>query len=83
MTGIPAKEAIAATFAILFGYDLSTMALSAGTAYAFLVFILLYFPCVATVSTLRKEVGWKWATFSVINSLVVAWLMAWLVQLIL
>ena len=83
MTGIPAKEAIAATFAILFGYDLSAMALSAGTAYAFLVFILLYFPCVATVSTLRKEVGWKWATFSVINSLVVAWLMAWLVQLIL
>ena len=82
MTGIPAKEAIAATFAILFGYDLSAMALSAGTAYAFLVFILLYFPCVATISTLRKEVGWKWATFSVINSLVVAWLAAFVAQLI-
>ena len=82
MTGIPAKEAIAATFAILFGYDLSAMALSAGTAYAFLVFILLYFPCVATISTLRKEVGWKWAAFSVVNSLVVAWLVAFVVQLI-
>ena len=83
MTGIPAKEAIAATFAILFGYDLTTMALAPGTAYAFLVFILLYFPCVATVSTLRKEIGWRWAAFSVINSLLVAWLAAFVCNLIL
>lgn len=83
MTGVPAKEAIAATFAILFGYDLTSMALSAGTAYAFLVFILLYFPCVATVSTLRKELGWKWAMFSVINSLLVAWVAAFICNLVL
>lgn len=83
MTGIPAKEAIAATFAILFGYDLTTMALAPGTAYAFLVFILLYFPCVATVSTLRKEIGWRWAAFSVINSLLVAWLAAFIFNMIL
>ena len=83
MTGIPAKEAIAATFAILFGYDLTTMALAPSTAYAFLVFILLYFPCVATISTLRKEVGWRWAAFSVINSLLVAWLAAFVCNLIL
>ena len=83
MTGVPAKEAIAATFAILFGSDLTTMALTTGTAYAFLVFILLYFPCVATVSTLRKEVGWRWALFSVINSLLVAWLAAFVCNLIL
>lgn len=82
MTGVPAKEAIAATFAILFGYDLTSMALSAGTAYAFLVFILLYFPCVATVSTLRKELGWKWAMFSVINSLLVAWVAAFICNLV-
>ncbi len=83
MTGIPAKEAIAATFAILFGYDLTTMALTAGTAYAFLVFILLYFPCVATVSTLRKEVGWRWAMFSVVNSLLIAWVAAFICNLLL
>jgi len=82
MTGIPAKEAIAATFAILFGSDLTVMALTPGTAYAFLVFILLYFPCVATVSTLRKEVGWRWAMFSVANSLAVAWLAAFVCNLI-
>lgn len=83
ITGIPAKEAIAATFAILFGNDLTGMALSPATAYAFLVFVLLYFPCVATVSTLRKEVGWRWAMFSVINSLLVAWLAAFACNLIL
>ena len=83
MTGVPAKEAIAATFAILFGSDLTSMALAPGTAYAFLVFILLYFPCVATVSTLRKEVGWRWATFSVINSLLVAWVAAFVCNLVL
>lgn len=83
MTGVPAKEAIAATFAILFGSDLTSMALAPGTAYAFLVFILLYFPCVATVSTLRKEVGWQWATFSVVNSLLVAWVAAFVCNLIL
>ena len=83
MTGIPAKEAIAATFAILFGNDLTAMALAPGTAYAFLVFILLYFPCVATVSTLRKEVGWRWAMFSVVNSLIVAWMAAFVCNLLL
>ena len=45
-------------------------------ALAFMLFVLLYFPCVATISTLRKEVGWKWAAFSVIHSLVLAWVVA-------
>ena len=48
-------------------------------ALAFVLFVLLYFPCVATISTLRKEVGWKWASFSVVHSLVLAWVVAFLV----
>ena len=79
LTGLPAKEAIAATFAILFGGDMSATALTPVGAYAFLVFTLLYFPCVATVATIRREINWKWATFSVINSLFVAWLTAFVV----
>ncbi len=74
LTGVPAKEAIAATFAILYGSDIATSAFTPVTAYAFLVFTLLYFPCVATVSTLRKETNAAWATLSVVNSLVIAWL---------
>ena len=80
LTGLPAKEAIAATFAILYNGDLAQSALSPGSAYAFLVFVLLYFPCVATITTLRREINWKWSTFTVFNSLAVAWLMAFTVH---
>lgn len=76
LTGVPAKEAIAATFAILYGGDVATMAFTPVSAYAFLVFTLLYFPCVATVATLRRETGAIWATVSVVNSLLIAWLAA-------
>lgn len=79
LTGLPAKEAIAATFAILFGGDMSATALTPVSAYAFLVFTLLYFPCVATIATIRREINWKWSTFTVVNSIVVAWLAAFVV----
>ena len=82
LTGLPAKEAIAATFAILYNGDLTTAALSPVSAYAFMVFVLLYFPCVATITTLRREINWKWSTFTVFNSLAVAWLMAFIVNAI-
>lgn len=80
MTGLPAKEAIGSTFAILYGANASISALTAVSAYAFLVFTLLYFPCVATIATIRREVGWKWALFSVVNSLALAWIAAFLVN---
>jgi len=76
LTGMPAKEAIAATFAILFGGEIAGSAFTPVSAYAFLVFTLLYFPCVATVATLRRETNAAWATVSVVNSLLVAWLAA-------
>lgn len=78
LTGLPAKEAIAATFAILYNGDLTQAALTPAGAYAFLVFTLLYFPCVATITTLRHEINWKWSTFTVVNSIAVAWLMAFI-----
>ena len=80
LTGLPAKEAIAATFAILYNGDLTQAGITPVTAYAFLVFVLLYFPCVATITTLRREINWKWSTFTVCNSIAVAWLMAFIVQ---
>lgn len=78
LTGLPAKEAIASTFAILIGSDLS--AFTPVSAYAFLVFTLLYFPCVATVATIRRELNWKWATFTVVHSLLLAWIVAFVVN---
>jgi len=45
-------------------------------SWAFMLFVLLYFPCIATIATLRREVGRKWALFTVVNSLVLAWVVA-------
>ncbi|MCI7556151.1 MAG: ferrous iron transport protein B [Bacteroidales bacterium] len=84
MTGLPAKEAIGSTFAMLYGANsaAAAMSLTPVSAYAFLVFTLLYFPCVATIATIRRELNWKWATFTVVNSVVLAWVMAFVVNLI-
>lgn len=82
LTGVPAKEAIAATFAILYGSDIASIPLPRATVYAFLVFTLLYFPCVSTIATIRREINRRWAVFSVVNSLLLAWLMAFVVHLV-
>ena len=84
MTGLPAKEAIGSTFAMLYGANsaAAAMSLTPVSAYAFLVFTLLYFPCVATIATIRRELNWRWATFTVVNSVVLAWVMAFVVNVI-
>ena len=75
LTGLPAKEAIVSTMGILYHQNSDTQleeSLRANPfftpvkAYAFLVFVLLYFPCVATIATLRREIGRGWALFTVV-----------------
>lgn len=78
LTGLPAKEAIVSTLAILYGGDISG-AFTPLTAYSFMVFVLLYFPCVATIMTLRREAGRGWAGYMVVQSLLLAWLMSFAV----
>lgn len=80
LTGLPAKEAIVSTMGILYPSNTALSAFTPVTAYAFMVFVLLYFPCVATISTLRKEIGAKWAWFSVVHSLLLAWVMSFLIH---
>ena len=80
ITGLPAKEAIVSTMAILYEGNLAATAFTPVTAYAFMLFVLLYFPCIATVATLRKETSWRWAAFLVLHSLLLAWLVAFLVS---
>ena len=52
---------------------------STASAMAFLVFILLYVPCIATVVAIGSEAGWKWAAASVVYNTAMAWLVAWIV----
>ena len=79
LTGLPAKEAIVSTLAILYGGDLSAAGFTPLTAFGFMVFVLLYFPCFATIATLRHEAGKTWAWFTVVHSIALAWLIAMLI----
>ncbi len=47
---------------------------------SFLLFILIYFPCVATVAAIKEESGsWKWGVFSVLYTTLLAWVVSFLV----
>ena len=50
------------------------------SAYAYLIFILLYFPCIATIAAIKNETGsWHWALFAAGYTTVVAWIVSALV----
>ena len=51
-------------------------------AVVFLTFTLLYTPCVAAVSSVKRELGGKWAIVIVLHQCILAWLVAFLVRLI-
>ena len=78
ITGFTAKESVVSTLTVLLGG--STAALSglfnARTAVSFLVFSLLYTPCVAAIASVKRELGGKWAVIVVISQCAVAWLVA-------
>ncbi|QZT38364.1 ferrous iron transport protein B [Halosquirtibacter xylanolyticus] len=55
--------------------------LSLSTALAFLVFVLIYFPCIAVVATIKREAGgWQWAAFVMFYTTGLAWIMAYIVK---
>lgn len=51
--------------------------MTAATAMSFLVFVLLYFPCIATIAAIKQESGsWRWALFAAAYTTLLAWLLA-------
>lgn len=47
------------------------------TAYSYLLFVLLYFPCVATIAAIKNESGsWKWALFGALYTTALAWIVS-------
>lgn len=48
-------------------------------AYGFMLFILIYFPCMAAIAAIKKEAGWKWAIFTMIYTTGLAWLVSFCV----
>ena len=93
LTGLVAKEVVVSSLAMFCGFSLSAGggavqgALSgiftARSAYAFLVFVLLYTPCMAAVATMRRELNSrKWTAFAVCYQLVTAYAVSLAVYLI-
>lgn len=83
ITGFLAKESVVSTLSILFGGTAGlTAALSTRAAASFLVFCLLYTPCVAAVASVKRELGRKWAAGVVLLQCGIAWLCAGAVYLI-
>lgn len=52
--------------------------MSTATAVAFLIFSLLYLPCIATIMAIGSELNWKWALGSAIYNTAIAWILAWI-----
>ena len=56
-----------------------TRSVTPAGALAYMVFILLYFPCIATFVAIRRESGsWKWAIFTAVYTIVLAWMAAFI-----
>ena len=93
VAGVGAKELVVSTLGVMYADDepvaLETNAdetrlqraliksVTPAGALAYMVFILLYFPCIATFIAIRNETGgWKWALFTAVYTIVLAWVMA-------
>lgn len=82
ITGFMAKETVVATLLVLFGSSEAVMATLAPVAVAaLLVFCLLYTPCAAAVSAVRRELGNKWMLYVIVFQCVIAWAVAFIVKL--
>ena len=81
LSGFAAKESVVSTLGVLLGgkIELLPTLLTPLSAYAFLVFSLLYTPCVAAVATVRKELGTRYALLIVLLQCFIAWLVAFII----
>lgn len=81
ISGFMAKESVVSTLEVLFGSDLSVF-FTKTSAIVFLVFSLLYAPCVAAVASIKRELGAKWAVSIVLWQCAIAWVFAFLTKLV-
>jgi len=82
LTGIMAKEVVVGTMGVIYGGNLIKILPTVFTpisAISFLVFVLLYTPCISLIATMKKEYGGKMAAFSVAYQLVLAWVVSFIV----
>ena len=79
ISGFIAKESVVSTLQVLLGGAALTSLFTVRSAVSFLVFTLLYTPCVAAIATIRRELGSRWATLGVVvMQCGVAWIVSFL-----
>lgn len=89
LTGMGAKEIVISSMGVLYQSDLNADETSADlktklkeqsftplVAYSFMVFVLIYFPCIAVLVAIRREAGLRWALFTAFYTTAMAWIAA-------
>lgn len=85
LSGIGAKELVVSTLGVLYtneddvdSVDLSErIPITPLVAYGYMLFVLIYFPCIATLAAIKQESGgWKWAIFAATYTTVLAWIVS-------
>jgi ferrous iron transport protein B len=93
MTGFVAKEIVVSTMGVLYAVGteagektealklaLRKSGMTPLSAYAMMAFVLIYIPCLATVSVIKRETNsWKWTGFSIGYSTILAWIVAFVI----
>ena len=83
ISGILAKEGVVSSLIVLFGNEAAIIeAINPYAGFCLLIFCLLYTPCVAALSSIRRELGRKWAIGIALFQLVIAWCFAGVFSLI-
>ena len=90
ITGLAAKEIVVSTMGILYQADSEADETSNSlqkqlkeqahftplVSFGFMLFILIYFPCIAVIAAIKKESSWGWALFTMVYTTSIAWLVA-------
>ena len=80
IAGVGAKEIVASTIGVLYEGQNMTEEVTPLAAYCYLLFVLLYFPCIATIAAIKHEMNsWRWAFFAAGYTTLVAWCVSALV----
>ena len=82
ITGFTAKESVVSTLNVLLGEKPLSTLFTPFTAIIFLVFSLLYTPCIAAIAAVKRELGTKGAVLLVLMQCAIAWIVCLIVRLI-